>query len=424
MLPPLPRALARTLCPWLGALLLGGPALGAAPEAALPLSFDEVERLAIDAQPQLLAQAALARAQDERAIAAGQLPDPQLTAAVQDLPINTDAAWSLRRDDFTMLRLGLMQEFPRAAKRSLRSEQERLRADAARDQLDELTRRLRREAALAALHLYEQERGSALVEALLAEAERSREAQEIGYRSGRSEQSELLAATVTRGLLRDQAAEAEQMVSHARRALARWIGPAAERPMAELPAWPQPPPLDEVLAALPAHPALRMAGRERAVAENQLAQARKATLPDWRLELGYGYREAFAELVTLQVGIDLPLFTGQRQDRDTAAAHAEVESADARREDALRALGTEATLAHHDWERVRTRREAFDDAVLKPAQASVQSALAAYGAGRGTLATLLDARRMLLDAQRQALKLDVEAARLRIGLQYFLPDSP
>lgn len=422
MLLPLPRALARTLCPWLGALLLGGPNLAAATDA--PLAFDEVERLAVDAQPQLIAQAALARAQDERAIAAGELPDPQLTAAVQDLPINTDAAYSLRRDDFTMLRLGLMQEFPRAAKRSLRSAQERLRADAARDQLDELTRRIRREAALAALHLYEQERGSTLVTAMLAEAERSREALEIGYRAGRNESSELLAATVARGLLRDRAAESEQMVSHARRALARWIGPPAERPMAELPAWPQPPPLDAVLAALPAHPALRLASRERAVADNQLAQARKATLPDWRLELGYGYREAFAELVTLQVGVDLPLFAGRRQHRDTAAAHAELDSADARREDALRALSAEATLAHHDWERVRRRRVAFDDDVLKPAQTRVQAALAVYGAGRGALGTLLDARRMLLDAQLQALKLDVEAARLRIGLQYFLPDSP
>lgn len=419
-----PRAFARRLRPWLGALLLAmTPAAFAA--ADIPLGLDEVQRLALDAQPQLLAQAAAVRAREERSIAAGQLPDPQLSAGIQDLPVNTDAAYSLRRDDFTMLKLGLMQEFPRAGKRALRSERERLQADVARDQLDELRRRIRRDAALAWLDLYLPERAGALLESMLAEAQRSRDATEIAYRAGRAEQAELLASSVALALLQDKAAEYRQMAAHGRRMLTRWIGAAAERPLdTALPELPEPPPLPELLATLPAHPALRVPERERAVARTGLALARQATKPDWRVELDYGYRPEFAELVSLKVGIDLPLFAAHRQDHETAAASAELEQADARREDTLRALTAEAGYLHHDWLLLRERLQRFDQTVLPPATARVDAALASYGAGRGTLATLIEARRMLLDVQLQRLTIAVDAERFRLGLQYFLQDSP
>ncbi len=62
-----------------------------------------------------------------------ELPDPQLFFGVENVPTGGADRWSLTRDGMTMTRVGLMQEFPRAAKRELRAE--RARRDAARGEV-------------------------------------------------------------------------------------------------------------------------------------------------------------------------------------------------------------------------------------------------------------------------------------------------
>lgn len=86
------------------------------------LTLGEVERLAVSGQPILIGLEAQASAALETAVAARQLPDPQLVTGIQDVPVNTSDAWSLRRDSDTQIQAGLMQEFPRAEKRRLRGE--------------------------------------------------------------------------------------------------------------------------------------------------------------------------------------------------------------------------------------------------------------------------------------------------------------
>jgi outer membrane protein TolC len=388
------------------------------------LTLAQVQHLAIEEQPQLAAQAAQVRAFDARAISASQLPDPQLMAGVQDLPVNRQDAYSFRRDDFTMLTVGVTQEFTRTSKLELRGEKQRLMARGAQDQLQELQRRIQREAGLAYLELYLPEQAEGLISAMLLEAERSQKAAEIAYRAGKNEQADVLAADLSLSLLRDKQAEYAQMSEHARRLLARWIGDSADA-HADLkpPTFAEPPSLSAITAALPGHPALRGFANNRDVAQNEIALSKQAYKPDWRMELGYGHRVDYADLVTLKVGIDLPVFTRNRQDSDADAARADAEQADAQHDDALREFTAQASLAHHDWQRLSERVNNFDNIVLPQAHARVEAAMASYSAGRGTLTALLDARRSLLDVQLQRLTLAVDALRNRLALEYFIGDA-
>ncbi len=84
------------------------------------LGLDEAVRLAVDKQPLLEAQSAAVASAHQRAVADAQLPDPKLSFGVQDFPIDTRTAYSLRKDDFTMTTVDLMQDFPRAEKRVTR----------------------------------------------------------------------------------------------------------------------------------------------------------------------------------------------------------------------------------------------------------------------------------------------------------------
>ena len=72
-----------------------------------------------------LAQAAQAgeRASAQAAVRAGQLPDPMFKAGIDNLPVTGPGRFSLRRDDMTMQRIGISQEWVSADKRRLRSQQ-------------------------------------------------------------------------------------------------------------------------------------------------------------------------------------------------------------------------------------------------------------------------------------------------------------
>src|SRR5262245_48892415 len=83
-------------------------------DEAEPLSLVEAERLALVDQPLVLTEEAAIRAARARSIADRELPDPMLVAGVEDLPISGEPAFTFDRDDFTIVKAGIRQDFPRA----------------------------------------------------------------------------------------------------------------------------------------------------------------------------------------------------------------------------------------------------------------------------------------------------------------------
>lgn len=83
------------------------------PEETAPrLTLEEATQLALVDQPLLNSREATIEAAQQQAVAAAQLPDPKLSGALRDVPIDTAEAFSLRRDSFTEYTIGLSQEFP------------------------------------------------------------------------------------------------------------------------------------------------------------------------------------------------------------------------------------------------------------------------------------------------------------------------
>ncbi|HKY91536.1 MAG TPA: TolC family protein, partial [Nevskiaceae bacterium] len=115
------------------------------------------------------------------------------------------------------------------------------------------------------------------------------------------------------------------------------------------------------------------------------------------------------------VGIDLPFFTRNRQDREAAAAASREEAAEHAREDALRQLVSGARLNHHDVVRITERLRTHDDLLLPQARQRADAAASAWRAGAGSLASVLDARRAVLEARMT--RLELEADRLEHTIQ-------
>ena len=192
--------------------------------AATPLTMEEAARLAAVDQPLLTGRQAKIQAEDQQAVAAAQLPDPQLSGGLKELPTDTPEAFSTRRDNFTEFTIGLSQEFPRAEKRRLQGARKQLDADADRAALDNEQRMVRRDASLAWLDVYETEQGLKLTRRLADEAALQVKSLEKDYSNGKASQADWFAAKTDAGLAADKAHDWLHHELRMREGLARWSG--------------------------------------------------------------------------------------------------------------------------------------------------------------------------------------------------------
>jgi outer membrane protein TolC len=388
--------------------------------AGPPLSLDEASGLSLLDQPILTGREALIDADERQAVAAVQLPDPKLSSGLKELPIDTGEAFSVRRDNFTEFTVGLSQDFPRADKRRLRGERKRLEADTERAALHNDRRALRRDAALAWLDVYEAEQGLTLARQLTSEAALQVQSLEKDYGNGKASQADWEAAKVDAGLVADKEHDWLHRSLRLRAELARWIGEAAQRPLANelsLPAVSGT--LPELMAAVDRHPVIDGLDKQIATSATEIELARQAYKPDFSVEGYVAYRPGFSDFVGIQFTIDLPFFTRNRQDPELAAAFQRSHASADRKQDLLRELHARVSQDYLDWRHFRERVDQFDTTILPNAARRIEDARSAYAAGRGSFDAVLLARRSLLDIQLQRLALAVEAARAQVRLQYF-----
>jgi outer membrane protein TolC len=412
----------RRIAAVLAAALLALTTAPAAHAAGDALSLAEAIRLAVARSPQLGSQRAMVDAEREMAGPAGELPDPKLKLGVENVPAEGPDAWSLTRDFMTMSRIGLMQEFPRAEKRELKSERARRRAERGEAVVEVSILEVKREAAtawLARRYAMESER---VIADQIAEAELVVATVAGAYRAGRAPQAELIAAQTAVVELSNRSTEAALQTRRARIALARYIGADADRTLGDVPDIARLP-FDPVrLADIEAQPEIRLARAQESVAVTEADLARAARRPDWSAEVSYAVRGSpYANMVSLMFSIDLPWSPGTRQDREHAARIRELDAAREMREDTLRRRAAEVESMRAEWEAAGIQAARIRDAMLPLAAQRRDAALAAYRGGTGALAAVLDARRAELDVRLALVQQEQAAARAWAWLNFVLP---
>lgn len=399
-------------------ILIAGIVLATAVLADQPsLSLEDAGRLAMARQPQLAAQEAGIASLREEAVAAGQLPDPKLILGIEGLPVDS---FSLTDQEMTQTVIGLSQMIPGGDKRALAGR--RLEHQASREAiaLEAEGRRVVREARLAWLEAYAADAALALTRAIEAEFERQIEWAQVAYKTGQLALDETLSQRAMQEENRNRVTELEGSSARARSGLVRWLGEAGRRPLAPLVQPPAPPELATLTSLLETHPEIRAghAGLDAGRIDSDMA--RQAYKPDWSVDLSYGIRgEGRPDTVKLMVGVDLPLFPAQRQDRRLAARLAEVQRMEAMLEDRRRMLAADLTAAWADWHSADRRLRRLSDDLLPVAARRIEGALAAYKTGRAGYDRVLEARRAELAARLQRLDLEVARAKAAVMLQYY-----
>lgn len=384
---------------------------------------DAVHRAAENA-PRIKAQDAAVTAAREDAVRAGALPDPMLMVGIDNLPVTGGDAFDPSAEDMTMKRIGLRQEFPARAKREARRTLAERRVGEA--QAVAVAERLQVKRAVAEawvdawaaahqLRALEQLRIQALLAAKLARARAGGGAVSFG---------DALAAdaAVLEIEIRIEAVRATRDAAGSR--LARWLPGATAEDVAGEPDFDS---LSSTRAQLLSRadelaPLLASRARiESAAAAINVARAERR--PDWTVTAAYGQRDRDrSDMFTVEVGVALPLFTGNRQDRDVRARESEYEQALSLQEDERRVLAADIDASISQWEALRRQIALHEQRLLPLARDRSKVTLSAYRAG-GELQPWLDARSAELEIHRAHAEHRGELGRAWAALAFLLPET-
>lgn len=415
-----PRSFPRVILP-----ILFGVLCSAAFAAEAPLTLHEAQRRAVERSRLLAAQDFAALASREMAVAAGRLPDPVLKLGVDNLPVEGPDRFSLTRDFMTQRRIGIMQDLTGADKRRLRAERFERAAEKSGAEKTVTIAAIQRDTALAWLDRYYSEAMAAVVAEQADQAKLEIQAAEAAYRAGRGNQADIFNARSALVMFDDRASELGRRVSNARIMLARWAGDAAQWPLAGKPA------VDVIrldMATLETqlghHPEIAVLAKQAEIAatEARLAQANKKS--DWSVELAFQQRgPAYSNMVSFGVSVPLQWDQKNRQDRELAARLAQVEQANAEREDTLRAHVAEVRSMMNEWQNNRERHVRYEQELVPLAHSRALAQVAAYRGGKAALADVLAARRNEIEVRLQALQLEADSARLWAQLNFLFPQD-
>lgn len=359
-----------------------------------PLTLSAAEDLALAAEPGQQALVAKAAALDDRAVIAGELPDPMLKVGLNNFPLESGG---FRTEGMTNLAVGLQQAFPAGKTRAIGARRFGLLADEMNENAAARGRNVITATRTAWLDVYYWQQAHDLVSESrpffddLATITRSL------YAVGRKTQQDLLRAELELSRLDDRLIEIERQRSKSLAALAQWIGGDAARPLAtKLPEWNQVPALESLQGMLLSHPSLRAVDAQVEARDAGVDLAKERSKPAWAVDFGYKYREGLlasgeprSDFISLGVTVGLPFFSKKTVDSTLSAALSERSAAKSSRERTLRILHRQLTAEHAAWFDLTRRLELYDSRILGQARDHAEASLLAYQSDSGDFADVM-----------------------------------
>jgi outer membrane protein, heavy metal efflux system len=342
------------------------------------------------ANPGLVAARLQADAAALRPSQAGALPDPQLTLGLENRPLSGFGTEEM----MTMNTLGITQMLPWPGKRGFGSDRYQALADAARLDAAETERQLAARVSGLYADLAATDRMLAILRRTRGLLDRSVAVARTRYAVGDAPQQDVLQAQVTVARMdEDLLVMEEERVARAAR-LNALLGRRATGHIAALelsaPGGPLPS-ADSLLAlAVERRPALRAARERVRAADAAYRKARRELYPDLMLSVEYGQRPRYDDMLSVMVGVSVPLWGGRRQ----LPMRREMEAMRAAEDAMARDLANETyamlTGLRAEAERARRLTALYQREILPQARAAVEAAVAAYRVGTADFMTLVD----------------------------------
>ena len=395
-----------------------------------PLTLAELVDLAVEHDPWLERSRALEQALSSEAIAAGELPDPMVSATLLNFPTDT---FKLAQEPMTQIRFGYTQRFPGGDSRDLRRRVKTLQSE--RLALDQSVRTKTIELQITDLwlDLYLARSSAQLIKIDRPLFEQLIEVTNASYRSAtrKVSQQDLIRAQLELTRLDDRLLRLNEIQDSRHKELAEWL------PMNLLAtpiSWQFPDELavspvretegERLYQLLSRHPELRSSDQSIAATRVGLRLAQEETKPDWALNAAYGYRDEdrfgneLADFVTLGVTFQLPLFKKNRQNQEIAAAADLVSADESGRVARLQQLTRRYLKAYATLDSLDERLDLYQGSLLRQMDALAEASLNAYTTDEGDFADVMRAYVALLNAKIEARTIEVNRLKVLAEIRY------
>jgi outer membrane protein TolC len=389
------------------------------------LNLQQAEQLAVKDDPSIESFRATSRAYVEESVADDTLPDPRLLLGAVNVPVDT---FALDQEPMTQLKVGIVQNFPRGDTLALKQQQSQLLSHSALAMAEDTKLKTISNVRETYLNLYYEIAAYQIIietRSLFAELTKITES---SYAAGRVNQQDVLLADLELSRLDDRATKIQTQEDSDRAKLAQWIGEAAWTEIStEFPVLPELPENVDLNRVIPQHPLIRAESAKVDASKKMTEMARQEYKPGWSATLDYGYRSGYnpdgtdrPDFASALVSLDIPLFTGNRQDKTVAANEEKISSARYAKDDKLRTLKQLYDQNQHLWQRLGERKQLYETRLLMSAKNNSRAALNAYQSGISEFNTLMRAQITELDVRLENLRIRVDRAIAQSKILYVI----
>jgi len=392
------------------------------------LNLQQAEQLAIQSDPSIEGFKATSNSYIDSSIADDTLPDPKLRLGAVNVPVDS---FDLQQEQMTQVKVGIVQTFPRGDVLSIKQKQSQYLSKSALAMANDAELKILRDVRESYLNLYYEVSAYQIIRETRKLFSELVKITESNYAAGRVNQQDVILAGLELSRLDDRSTKIQAREEGYRAMLSQWIGDVAWNSIStdfpQLPALPEHVDLNQVI---PEHPLIRAENAKVSASKQMTEMEKQDYKPGWSLLLDYGFRSGNnpdgserVDFATALVSLDIPLFTGNRQDKTVSASQKKVSAARYAKDDQLRKLKQFYEKNKYLWLRLGEREELYKNSLLTAAKNNSKASLKAYQSGVSEFNTLMRAQITELDVRLEDLRVRIDRAAAQARLLYITGDN-
>jgi len=372
------------------------------------LTLDKAIAYALQGNPGLAEIKARAEALASIPAQAGALDDPTVNFDMLNVPTRS---FNLRKEDMTMMELGISQALPFPGKLALREKIAKQEALAASDSVDEARLRLVRDVKQNWWRLYYYDQAALL----LNEAEQFFlqliEISQAKYQLGKGTQQDVLLAQMELSKLKDEKLDLISMRHSLANQFNVLLDKLPEKPViiphqvdVKLPDLTESVLQEKALRTRPLF-AQHQKMLDAAVAKVDLAK--RNVYPDFTVGAGYAVRqnsptgEARSDFASVRLSMNLPIYAGQKQHKAIDQRQSELLQERYALQDEHHKIQAEIASKAAEYQHAKEKLQLLENEIIPQAQQTVNSLLAGYQVSQSDFSDLLRTQLSYLQYQTQ-----------------------
>ncbi len=428
-----------------------------------PLSFEKAVRAAQKNDPWLTGNVHKQRSIESMSTAVNTLPTPKMSIGLANLPTN---GFDFGQEGMTQAKVGISQMFPRGDTLEFKSQQLKIQSEAYPYQRKDRESKVAVTVGSLWLDAYRVQQSIALIEKNRSLFEQLADVAQASYSSalGKTRQQDIVRAQLELTRLEDRLDKLAQQKNHYEGKLSQWLTTFSTAKLSkisnsidgaslvadltlynalhniklsqQLPqinllnpsfvyteSWLK---VGELVPYLSNHPSVIAVEKKINATRTGVKLAKQKYKPEWGVNASYGYRgddpmgRSRADLFSVGVTFDLPIFTENRQDNEVQSAISKTEAMKTEKLLLLRQLLGAYSSAKGRLLRLIDRQDLYKKKLLPQIHDQAEASLTAYTNDDGDFSEVVRSRIAVLNAEIDHLTLNVEEQKILLELNYLL----